>query len=129
MRTSSIKFYNNLGYWFLLFIPLVFIGFYPTYFAIILKPMPSIFHVHFILMSIWVLMVIVQPFLIKFKKIAWHRRVGKLSYVVVPLAIFSGYLMMRYNYYTDISSFRQQVTNGSQQFSETQVMQQAATAI
>ena len=36
---------------------------------------------------------------------------------------------MRYNYYTDISNFRQQVANGTQHFSEMQVMQQASTDI
>src|SRR5579862_2551273 len=129
MKMGGIKFYYNLGYWFLLFIPLVFFGFYPTYFAIILRPMPSIVHVHFTLMTIWVLMVIVQPFLIKFKKIKWHRRVGKLSYAIAPLVIISVYLMMRKKYYTEISSFRELVSNGRQHYSNNQIMQQVSADI
>lgn len=39
-------------------------------------------HVHAALATIWVAMLIVQPFLIVNKKTAWHRTVGKASYFV-----------------------------------------------
>ena len=52
--------YYNLGYFFMLFIVLVFGGFYATYFSVFFKPMPAFIHVHFILLSLWIVMLIVQ---------------------------------------------------------------------
>jgi hypothetical protein len=46
-------------------------------------------HLHAFIASVWVLTLIVQPFLIFNKKIALHRKVGKLSYIVFPLLILS----------------------------------------
>lgn len=70
MKTTpkSYALYPNLGYWFLLIILLVFGGFYHTYFSVFFKPKAIIIHVHFGLMAAWVVMLIVQPFLIKYKK-------------------------------------------------------------
>jgi len=101
---KSINIYYNLGYWFLLLIVLVFTGFYHTYFSVIFQPTPSIIHIHFTLMALWIIMLIAQPFLIKFKKVAIHRLLGKISYVLVPLIFISIFLMVRYSYYTIIHS-------------------------
>lgn len=86
------KTYNYLGYFFLLLIPLIFAGFFKTYF----QPFPNFgkninlyVHLHVVLASLWVLMLIVQPFLIINKKNALHRKVGKMSYIVFPLLILS----------------------------------------
>ena len=86
------KAYKHLGYFLLLFIPLVFVAFYKSY--IIKFPNFAInydvfIHVHAFFASIWVLMLIVQPFLIVNKKMAWHRKIGKLSYIIFPLLILS----------------------------------------
>ena len=84
--------YKYLGYFLLLLIPLTFAGFYKTYF----EPFPNFgknidgyIHIHAVIASLWIAILIVQPFLIVNKKIALHRRVGKLSYVVFPLLIIS----------------------------------------
>ena len=84
--------YKYLGYFLLLLIPLIFAGFYKTYF----QPFPNFtknidayLHIHAFIAALWVAILIVQPFLIVNKKVAWHRRVGKLSYVVFPLLILS----------------------------------------
>lgn len=86
------KSYKYLGYFLLLLIPLIFAGFYKTYIA----PFPNFgenidvyIHIHAIIASIWVAMLIVQPFLIVNKKKALHRSVGKLSYIIFPLLIIS----------------------------------------
>jgi hypothetical protein len=96
---KSYDVYRNLGYWFLLLIALVFAGFYTTYFSVFLQPKASIIHVHFTLMALWIAMLITQPFLIKYSKLAIHRMLGKTSYVLVPLALVSSFLMVRYSYY------------------------------
>lgn len=86
------KTYRYTGYFLLLLIPLIFAGFYKSYF----QPFPNfgpninvLVHLHAFIASVWVLMLIVQPFLIFNKKLALHRKVGKLSYIVFPLLIIS----------------------------------------
>lgn len=46
-------------------------------------------HIHAFIASVWVATLIVQPFLIANKKIALHRIIGKLSYLVFPLLILA----------------------------------------
>ncbi|HQW11431.1 MAG TPA: hypothetical protein PK076_04730 [Saprospiraceae bacterium] len=84
--------YKYLGYFFLLLIPLIFAGFYKSYF----KPFPNFgetfdvyLHIHSIIATLWVAILIAQPFLIANKKVVWHRMVGKSSYFVFPLIILS----------------------------------------
>jgi hypothetical protein len=86
------KTYRYLGYFLLLLFPLIFAGFYKSYF----QPFPhfngtinGLTHLHAILATLWVLMLIIQPFLIVYKKNEWHRTVGRLSYIVFPLLILS----------------------------------------
>lgn len=86
------KSYKYLGYWMLLFIPLVFAAFYKTYivkFPHFAANFDVRIHVHAFLASVWVLILIVQPFLIVNKKLAWHQAVGKFSYIIFPLLILS----------------------------------------
>ncbi len=94
--------YPNLGYWFLLIIPLLVGGFYNSYFSILFQPKPTIIHIHFTLMALWIMMVITQPFFIKFKKLHLHRLVGKCSYVLVPLLLLSTIFIIRYSFYAGI---------------------------
>lgn len=86
------KTYKYLGYFLLLMIPLIFIAFQPNY----ISKFPNFeanydvfIHIHAFVASLWVLMLIVQPFLIVNKKMQWHRAVGKLSYLIFPLLILS----------------------------------------
>lgn len=86
------KAYKNLSYFLILLIPLTLLGFYKTYF----NQFPSfeeninIFvHLHAIIASIWILMLIAQPILIAKKKNKLHKQVGRLSYTLFPLLILS----------------------------------------
>jgi hypothetical protein len=45
------------------------------------------------MMSLWLSMLIVQPLLIRKKKLAWHRLIGKLSYVIMPLVFIAVILL------------------------------------
>lgn len=86
------KSYRYLGYYLLLFIPLIFAAFYKSY---ILKfphfdvSFDNTLHLHAFIASVWVLMLITQPFLILNKKMALHRVIGRFSYVIFPLLILS----------------------------------------
>jgi len=83
--------YKYLGYFFLLLVPLIFAGFYKSYFQSFpfAKNIHVFEHLHAFIASVWVLILIVQPFLIVNKKTALHRKVGRLSYIVFPLLIVS----------------------------------------
>jgi hypothetical protein len=86
------KQYKYLPYFMLLLIPLVFAGFYKTYIVQIpnfSENINSFIHIHASIATIWISMLITQLFLILNKKIALHRTIGKLSYIVFPLLILS----------------------------------------
>lgn len=84
--------YKNLGFYLLLFIPLTFIAFYKTYFI----QFPNFedtttkyIHLHALIASIWIFILIAQPLFIRFNKNKWHKRLGKITYVFFPLLIVS----------------------------------------
>ena len=86
------KTYKYLGYFMLVLIPLIFAGFYKTYIEQIpnfSENINSFIHIHAFIATIWISMLIAQPFLILNKKFALHRAIGKLSYIVFPLLILS----------------------------------------
>ncbi len=84
--------YKYLGYFFLLLIPLAIAGFYKTYlvqFPTFEKVKYTFIHIHAVLATLWVALIIMQPFLIARKKLAWHRTLGKVSYIIFPLFMLS----------------------------------------
>jgi hypothetical protein len=119
--------YHNLGYWFLAFIVLAFAGFYTTYFTRIFEPTPAIIHIHFVLMALWLAMLIAQPFLIKYKKLPLHRLLGKLSYILVPLVLITGFILARNEYYRKIERLSEEALTGLKPFTQNDILKQAAT--
>lgn len=86
------KAYRNLGYFLLLLLPLTFFGFYKTYFVQFPNFEDNItlfIHLHALIASIWILLLIVQPLLIINRKNKLHRKIGKLSYIIFPMLILS----------------------------------------
>jgi hypothetical protein len=83
--------YKYLGYILLLLFPLIFAGFYQTYF----KNFPFadhityLEHLHALIAVIWVLLLVIQPILIRNKKYHLHKQLGKLSYFVFSLLMIS----------------------------------------
>lgn len=126
---KSNNFYYNLGYWLLLYIPLTLAGFYITYFSVFFKPKPAIIHIHFALVIMWMAVVIAQPFLIKYKKIALHRILGRISYFLVPLLLLSGFAMLRFGYYNFTKGLAGQQENGTSTFTAQEMLQQGADYI
>lgn len=90
--------YPNLGYWLMLFVFAAFAGFYVTYFSKLFDAFPSIVHIHFAFMSTWMVLAITQPLIIKYKKFALHKKLGKVSYLLLPLVLITSFLMMRHSY-------------------------------
>lgn len=112
-RENVFRLYPNMGYWLLLFIPLTVAGFYFTYFTKLDLPQPSIIHFHFILMAIWMGIVIAQPLLIRYKNPQLHRKIGKLSYFVVPILAISTWLMIRHSFQLQTTNLEAQIAEGS----------------
>lgn len=84
--------YRYLGYFLLLLLPLIALAFHRSYGSKIPDFEPGFdpfIHVHAILATIWVAMIIGQPFLVANKKITLHRLIGKFSFVVFPLLVLS----------------------------------------
>jgi len=86
------KEYRNIGFIFLLYIPLTFLGFYKTYF--VLSPeyvgtVDAYTHIHAVIASLWITLLITQPLLIRSKNFSLHRTFGKISYFVFFALILS----------------------------------------
>jgi hypothetical protein len=97
------KEYKNVGYFLLILFVLVIAGFYESYFGLFPHFNSSIttsIHFHAFVMALYVILLIVQPFLIFYKKFETHRLFGKFSYVLVPIIIFSFFAMI-YKEYND----------------------------
>jgi hypothetical protein len=95
---------NIAIYFFAGIICITLIGFFPTY----LIKFPNFdgfkiaHHFHGAIMMVWLLMLFGQPLLIKYKKVSIHRIIGKLSYLVFPLLIFSFFLVAKAGYERNI---------------------------
>mgnify|MGYP003412289957 CR=1 FL=1 len=102
-QLATIKTRNNI-IGMILMIVIVHIGFHATY----IKQFPEfqkfnwLHHIHGALMGAWVLLLLLQPILIHYKKFAAHRFLGKLSYAVAPCVIVSMVFIARHNYQTGI---------------------------
>lgn len=86
------KSYRNLGYIMILLIPLTFLAFYRSYFGLFPsfgESTTNYIHFHAFIASIWILMLIAQPILIRKRNFELHRRIGKISYLIFPLLILS----------------------------------------
>jgi len=94
------KGYKNLVYFFGLLVLITFIGFYRKYFSLApdFPGLKNIHHFHAIMLTMWLGLLIIQPILIANNKIAIHKFLGKLSYLLVPTA-FVSMLLVYYNQY------------------------------
>jgi hypothetical protein len=80
------------GYYFIALAGLALLGFWPTYFSKFFNGTADFkfyFHFHVTVISLWIASLITQPILIRRKQLKWHRLIGKLSYVLIPLIIVS----------------------------------------
>lgn len=84
--------FDTSGYFFLGLFGLAIAGFWPSYFAKFFDGTADFtfyFHFHAFFAVLWIIMLIAQPILIRQKKFELHRKIGKLSYIVVPLIFVS----------------------------------------
>jgi hypothetical protein len=84
--------FEKSGYYFIGLVAIMTLGFWPTYFSKYFDGTANFnlyFHFHFMMASLWISLLIVQPLLIKKKKLAIHKQLGKLSFIILPLFIIS----------------------------------------
>lgn len=76
------------------------VAFHPTYLQYIpqFHGFTWIHHTHGAIMVSWVIMLVIQPYLIYKGKYKTHRLVGKISYFTAPLMLISMFLVTRLNY-------------------------------
>ena len=93
MKLSSAL-YRNAFVFFAMFSAVVVWGFWPTYYAHPWQALPATrFHVHGALMTVWLLMLLAQAYLIRINRRDVHRIVGKASYALAP-AIVGVFVLM-----------------------------------
>ncbi|TWI00982.1 hypothetical protein IP90_02604 [Luteimonas cucumeris] len=74
--------------WVLLLLSVAVLGFWVPYFSRLTNAQ-GLAHLHVLAMLAWLGMLIAQPMLIRGRQLVWHRRIGKVSYAVVPLLVIS----------------------------------------
>lgn len=72
-----------------LLVPLIAVGFWPSYFARALDEPQWRIHAHGALMFSWVALLLAQAFLVRANRRPLHRRLGRVSFVLVPLIVLS----------------------------------------
>jgi hypothetical protein len=82
------------------------LGFYKTYLIHFpsFKAFATIHHLHGMLAMSWILMLVVQPIFIKFQKYEWHKWVGRVSYITMPLLLLSLFFVAREGYLRNIKT-------------------------
>lgn len=78
---------HTSGYWFAAFSAATAMAFWPSYFGLLPARLDMLTHAHAALMTIWLGMLIAQPFLIKRGRRPLHRMIGRASYLLVPLIV------------------------------------------
>lgn len=86
--------FNRSGYYFIALAVVALVGFWKSYFSKLFGgDVTNYMHFHAVLMTVWISALISQPILIKNKKAAIHRAIGKATYVVLPLMFLSVILL------------------------------------
>lgn len=95
MKLERTLFQKSYLYFAIFFI-FVLIAFWLTYFTKLFNQENYRLHTHGITLILWCVMLIVQPYLIRTKKNALHRLLGKFSYLLVPLLIYTTIDLLHY---------------------------------
>src|SRR6185436_1431561 len=82
--------------WFVLFFIMVMLAFWFTYFTRILDQANYRMHLHGTALILWCLLLISQAYLIRTNQRALHKKIGKLSYGLVPFMLFTTVDLLRY---------------------------------
>lgn len=95
MKLERTIFRHSYIYFIIFFLLMVW-GFWYTYFTRIREQENFRMHAHGAALITWCLMLIIQPYLIRLKNTKLHRAIGKFSYVLVPVLIFTTIDLLRF---------------------------------
>lgn len=100
------KSYQNISYFFIGILIYTFIGFHFTYTVKFpnFEGLSNVHHFHGIMLMSWFAMLIVQPFLIRFKKVELHRQIGKISYLQIPLLLYSIFIVSKVSFNRNLAT-------------------------
>ncbi len=91
---SAERFFYDRAYLWLLLAPIItFLGFFPSYFGQFGSADIG-HHVHGVTATLWMLMLVSQPFFYSRNMMSVHRLMGKFSMVLVPVLILTGLVMI-----------------------------------
>ena len=79
--------YRHSARFFVVFLALTVWAFWPSYFARLFEQPNLWFHAHGVVLTLWLVMLVVQAQLIRTNRRPWHRRLGKLSYLLAPAVV------------------------------------------
>lgn len=88
--------YQKSYLYFVVFFLFMLWGFWVTYLTQIVNQENYRMHLHGAVLILWCLMLIIQPYLIKAKKVKVHKMVGKVSYILVPLILITTIDLFKY---------------------------------
>jgi len=91
---ANSKFYGNAYLYLTLGIIIVFWGFSGSYFGK-LGQTELPYHIHGISATLWMIILIIQPYLYKINKLKIHRYLGWSTLILVPTIVLGGYEMMK----------------------------------
>jgi hypothetical protein len=90
--------YRNVCLYLALLIPVALLAFWKTYSSGVTfsgRSATPVVHLHAALMTLWVLMLIGQAWLIRTKRFRVHRWVGRSSFLIAPIIIWSAAVAVR----------------------------------
>ncbi len=95
MKLERTIFEKSHVYFFVFFL-MVLAAFWLTYITRISEQENYRMHLHGIVLFLWCLILIIQPLLITRRMNFLHRLIGKFSYVLVPVLVFTTFDLLRY---------------------------------
>ena len=88
------KFYGNAYIDLAISLVIIAVGFSQSYFNK-LDEMEFPYHLHAVSASLWMILLITQPYLYKIGNIKLHRKLGWISLILVPLLVIGGVIMIK----------------------------------
>lgn len=88
------KYYKNAHLYLTLGLVIVLLGFSTTYFSR-LGEFALPYHIHGISATLWMILLIIQPYLFQKGKLKAHRYLGWFSLLLIPTIVICGIIMMR----------------------------------
>jgi hypothetical protein len=98
--------YRNLGYVLIVLLPVFIAGFWIPYLSKVPhfdQSITTAVHIHAVVLFCFLILLIVQPLAIRYKAFSTHRTLGKLSNILIPLALVFSVAMLWKEYHEHLA--------------------------